>query len=159
MSVSFYTFLYIYTALFNPIPFMLMLCVVTFCMYRERGGGTAGFFVLTLFSVTGITHLIKEYLAIPRPAGNLLAEVGYGFPSMHATVSTVFFLLLLYIWLPVYTGYKKYMFIGLCLFTIITVSLSRVLFQVHSLEQVLWGISFGLLWVILALRLKESLYN
>ncbi len=158
MAVSLYTVLYLYTALFNPVPFFLILTLLSFVVYKERGLRVAFFFVLTLACAAASTLLIKNALAIPRPEGNLLGEDGYGFPSLHATVATLFFLLILHILLPAYRGYKKYVFAFLCLFSAVMVSVSRVLFQVHSVEQVLWGVAFGLFWALMSIHLKRAMH-
>lgn len=94
---------------------------------------------------------LKIWLQIPRPIGGLITEYGYGFPSGHATMATLFSSLLVYAYIShVETRVGKYLLILFGLIFAGAVSYSRIYLGVHSWVDVAGGICLGTFWFILS---------
>lgn len=101
-------------------------------------------------------YVLKEALQIPRPLHGLVYEYGYGFPSGHTTMATLFFLLVI-------ASYKNHIesrvlriaFIISGIVMIGSISYSRIYLGVHSWLDVIGGYALGSLWFILSLWFHE----
>lgn len=90
--------------------------------------------------------VLKEWLAIPRPPDPLITVDTYAFPSGHAT-GAIFLTLLVWWYVKYVVGKEINLLLTSCLLiTVIAVGLSRILFQVHTVEQVLSGYFLGMAW-------------
>lgn len=131
---------------------ILILCLMlaVFLITHKK---THHFFQFVIFITLGALSvwIIKMYLQIPRPIGGLITEYGYGFPSGHATMATLFSLLILYSYIShIKTRIGKYLFILLGLTFAGAVAYSRVYLGVHSLADIAGGICLGTFWFVLS---------
>lgn len=107
------------------------------------------FTVINLVSIFAFNILLKFIFARPRPIGiNLIIEKGYSFPSGHATVSTAFYGLFIYlIWKSKFTKFYKWLFTILLSVLIVLICLSRIYLGVHYTSDVLAGVLFSLVYL------------
>lgn len=98
---------------------------------------------------------LKDVFQRQRPLIPLLEPVGgLSFPSGHALCSMTFFGLLIYfVWRHVKHDWLKYTLTFVLSITIIMIGLSRVYLRVHHASDVLAGFAFGLIWLVLSIKI------
>lgn len=103
--------------------------------------------------------LMKDIFQRQRPLVPLLEPVsGLSFPSGHALCSMTFFGLLIYfVWKHVKHPYIRYSLVFILAFTICMIGLSRVYLRVHHASDVLAGFAFGLIWLILSMKILKRI--
>lgn len=104
---------------------------------------------------------LKDVFQRERPLIPLLEPVGgLSFPSGHALCSMTFYGLLIYfVWRHVKNAYIKYILLLAHAFTIFMIGLSRVYLRVHHASDVLAGFAFGLIWLVLSLKILMRIEN
>ncbi len=138
-------FMYVVTTLFDvSIYFMLVIFCVALLVYLVRNIKYSILFLFSLTSSTLIVLLLKSALDVARPIGGVITAPGQSFPSFHATISAVFFIMLMYIFDDYFSGAKKRVFNTLCVTSLFLVSVSRVYLGVHWVSDVTFGIVLGL---------------
>ena len=94
-----------------------------------------------------ITYTLKNMVERIRPESQFLIETGYSFPSGHASIATIFFVLLIYLFIiKIKSLVLREILIAGSVILIILTSFSRVYLGVHWLSDVLAGIGLGLFW-------------
>lgn len=109
--------------------------------------------------ITLLNQILKFIFARPRPEiMRLIDESGYSFPSGHSMVSTAFYGLLIYlIYKNVKNKYLKWFgCIGLSLL-IIGIALSRVYLGVHYVSDVIGGITFSIIYIIIFTKVIKDI--
>ncbi len=103
----------------------------------------------------GLSELQKYWIARVRPdlEPHLVVVQTSSFPSGHATSSMIFYLTLA-LALTRNTRWHRAAAIGAIMLSLL-IGLSRVMLGVHWPSDVVGGWAFGLLWVLLTLRLAE----
>jgi undecaprenyl-diphosphatase len=90
-------------------------------------------------------------------------EADYSFPSVHALMATVFFTLIIYIFISrIKSLVIRELAIAGAVVLILLVSVSRLYLGVHWLSDIVAGISFGLFWstlMILTVRYFGLIYT
>jgi undecaprenyl-diphosphatase len=105
----------------------------------------------------GLSELQKYWIARPRPDldPHLVVVKTSSFPSGHATSSMIFYLTLA-LTLAAGTRWGRVAAAGAVLLSLL-IGTSRVMLGVHWPSDVIGGWAFGLLWVLLTLRLAGRL--
>jgi membrane-associated protein len=107
--------------------------------------------------------ILKLLINRPRPLGGLVSETGLSFPSQHALMATIFFSLVLFIFIPkINNKWLKYIFAAGNVFLIIAIGFSRIYLRVHWFSDTLAGLALGLFWLtflILVFRIGVKLFN
>ena len=108
-----------------------------------------------------IMIFLKDVFQRQRPLIPLLEPVGgLSFPSGHALCSMTFFGLLIYfVWRHAKIAWLKYTLTFILAVTIIMIGLSRVYLRVHHASDVLAGFAFGLIWLVLSLKILKGIEN
>jgi len=103
-----------------------------------------------------LVELQKIMIARPRPdaCGRFVVTHSYSFPSAHAANSMITFMAIALL-LPVRQR-NRAIAVGLALAATLQVGASRVMLGVHWPSDVIGGWSFGLLWVIVCMRLATD---
>jgi undecaprenyl-diphosphatase len=103
----------------------------------------------------GLSEAQKYWIARVRPDAepHLVAVKTSSFPSGHATSSMIFFLTLALV-LTAGTRWHRPAAVGAVLLSL-AIGTSRVMLGVHWPSDVIGGWAFGMLWVLLTLRLAE----
>lgn len=112
-----------------------------------------------------LTFLAKEFFSRPRPevVPRLVEVTGFSYPSGHSISSTVFYLLLVFLFLRITKEFKiQILVLSFAILIISLVSFSRLYLGVHYPSDVVSGISLGASWILFLsyfyqLQLKKSL--
>lgn len=132
---------------FSNRPIVLLLLIFMGVLLQKE----LAYQALCLITITIILNVaLKGIFQVPLPR-TLDSATGYAFPSGHMMVSTVF-----YIWLALYTPYWSLrILMGIIL---IGIGASLIYFNFHTIIDVLGGVSFGLLVIVIFIYilLKEK---
>lgn len=128
-------------------PFYVAVISYIFWCIDKRFGYRLG---LALLSSITLNVSVKEIFRIPRPIGqpgirSLRVETagGYSFPSGHTQNAASF-------WAYMMLKYRKRWLTAFGALVILLVALSRVYLGVHTPVDVLGGMAFGVLWVLIS---------
>jgi undecaprenyl-diphosphatase len=126
--------------------------------WRGRGR-LAGALVLIVLIGRGLSEAQKYWIARVRPdvEPHLVIVKTSSFPSGHATSSMIFYLTLALV-LTAGTRWHRLAAAGAILLSLL-IGVSRVMLGVHWPSDVIGGWAFGMLWVLLTLRLSERLFS
>ncbi|UOB19612.1 phosphatase PAP2 family protein [Macrococcus armenti] len=129
---------------------LLSLLIVCYLMLK-RMKIDALFFALSMILSGILNPLLKNIFDRERPTLLRLIDItGFSFPSGHAMGSCAFFgSLAILISKNTSCSFKPY-FIGLCVFTILMISISRVYLGVHYPTDIIAGIIGGIVCVLLS---------
>jgi len=129
---------------------LLSLLIVCYLMLK-RMKIEALFFALSMILSGILNPLLKNIFDRERPTLLRLIDItGFSFPSGHAMGSCAFFgSLAILISKNTSSSFKPY-FIGLCVFTILMISISRVYLGVHYPTDIIAGIIGGIVCILLS---------
>ena len=126
--------------------FLLSFAVLLWCVDQEFGYKLG----LAFLTSTVLNAGIKEVFRVPRPIGlpgirslRLETAGGYSFPSGHTQGATTFWLSVM-----IKSGKKWVWVLGSVL--ILSVAVSRLYLGVHFPADVIGGIAFGAVWVLIS---------
>ncbi|MFA6306480.1 MAG: bifunctional DedA family/phosphatase PAP2 family protein [Patescibacteria group bacterium] len=92
--------------------------------------------------------IFKQLIGRSRPAGGLVLETSFSFPSQHSLMAIIFFSLIMFLFYEkIKNKLLKYLFIFSNLFLIMLVGFSRVYLKVHYFSDVMVGFALGLFWL------------
>ena len=137
-------FFYLLTVLFDlTIYFVLLVVFVAILIRLVRNSTHAVFFLLTMTTGAVAVYLLKIFFNTSRPLDPVFNAFGQSFPSYHAALSTVFFIMLMYIFDDYFVGVPKKIFHLLCIVAVFLVSFSRIYLGVHWFSDVFFGVLVG----------------
>lgn len=136
---------------------ILSLIIITLLIFHKKDYHRVKEFSLSLLigvaSSQGLKYLIKK----SRPELMLIPETGYSMPSGHATLSMIFFGMMIYLFKDeIKNTVKKYSFIIINILMIILIGFSRIYLNVHYLSDVIAGFVLGLICILIAIKLIEK---
>lgn len=104
-----------------------------------------------------MNFILKNIFARPRPVSYLLDDVsGYSFPSSHAMCAVAFYgLLCLFVCNTFKSKAMKRLFIILTSILILAIGFSRIYLQAHYLSDVIMGIVFGVLCLLIFITILK----
>ncbi len=146
----------IITDIISPTSIAFVSCLaIAYFIYKKKHYNT----LITTLSFGGgyiITYIIKNLVLRLRPEDGFIIESGYSFPSGHAVMATIFFTLLIYIFIiKIQSLVKRELLIVLCVLLILLTAFSRVYLGVHWLSDVFAGIGLGLFWTTLVILIVK----
>ncbi len=104
----------------------------------------AGIFIFSITSTVASVYILKEIFLRARPLNALYAAHASSFPSGHAAMAGAFFIVIAYIFARhVKSWIYREILIGICILSIIIISLSRVVVNVHWASDVVGGAALG----------------
>ncbi len=127
----------------------LIVLVGLLCLLLHFEKRTRESISLTLSLLTGyiLVFFTKIIFLRPRPPAGMITLSDSSFPSGHATLSTLFFLIIIHTFTPkIPSGLRRFIFVTCNILLIITVCFSRVYLDVHYATDVIAGIALGA-WV------------
>jgi len=154
------TIMVLITNILNP-AFLTVLCLIlTIILIYKREKHKA--YVLISSVILGLISevVIKLLVQRARPIAGLISETGFSFPSGHATIATIFFLMLIFTFrkeIKDQTG--RTIFTVLSIILAITIGLSRIYLGVHWFSDVLGGFALGIFWmsvIVLVIKIKTK---
>ncbi len=126
---------------------ILSIFLLIFLIYKKQYI-KAKIFVITLGLGIIISQILKYTIQRPRPETMTILKEGFSFPSGHATISIIFFGMLIYLFKDkIKNQTLKYIFITINTSLIILISFSRLYLNVHWLTDVLAGLILGLICI------------
>ena len=133
-----------------------LIVVSFFLVFILKSNKQRIFLFLDLISSGLIINVAKNIFLRERPiiGQNLLAD--YSFPSGHTFIAISFYGFLLYLVMKDKESNYKKLKIGILLFLIITIPLSRLILGVHYLTDILGGITLGLAYLFFLIIMYES---
>jgi undecaprenyl-diphosphatase len=131
---------------------LTLAAAVYLVMRRKR---RAALLLITVFTGRLLIEIQKVIIDRPRPgiSPHLVAVNSYSFPSSHAANSMITFMAIALL-LPVRQR-NRAIAVGIGLAFALQVGLSRVMLGVHWPSDVIGGWTFGLLWVMICMRLAS----
>ena len=145
-------FIFISNYLFDTKTLIAVVILLAIFLFKKNKDKS----ILLLASV-GITAVLSEGLKYvfhhARPLISLVKETSYGFPSSHASISIVFFSVLIFIFKDkIKSKLKKNLFIYSSIFLILLIGFSRIYLDAHYLSDVLGGYVLGAIVLILSTK-------
>jgi len=132
--------------------------VAAWLWWRNRGRLALALLLVILIG-RGLSEAQKYWVARARPdlEPHLVVVKTSSFPSGHATSSMIFYLTLA-LALTAGTRWHRVAAAGAIVLSLL-IGTSRVMLGVHWPSDVIGGWAFGMLWVLLTLRLTERLFR
>jgi undecaprenyl-diphosphatase len=144
------TTMMIITNIISPIGLSVLTTILFLILFHKREYNKSLLLILSLTLGLLSELLIKQIIHRIRPEDNLIFVTGYSFPSGHATMATIFFLILIYTFKDeIKNKILKYCFIVSSIILAVLVCLSRVYLNVHWFSDVLAGFILGIFWTTL----------
>ena len=143
-TAGFTEWMYILSNIFDVTIYstIIFLCFVLL-VYLLKGKKYSIFFTTTIVFTGVSVYFLKIFFDVARPLDGVMSVYGQSFPSYHATMSTVFFIILIYIFDDYFSSFIRWVFNFLCVFMIFAISFSRIYLGVHWVSDVVSGIVLG----------------
>lgn len=110
----------------------------------------------SMFLGKGAEVFIKQVIGRDRPLNPIIEADGYSFPSGHATIAIIFYLILAYYFKNhIKNKNIKYLLMSLCLSIILAVGFSRIYLGAHWYSDVIAGYALGLFCFTLMVLILE----
>lgn len=143
-------YLFVFTKLFSLIGFVVASVMMIIGLVLKGRKWSALIFSGSVLGLIVTVNLLKETFRVPRPEQALIQLNDYAWPSGHAAGS---------IFLAVTASYlaagltKKWRLFVYMIFGILTISIgvSRLHLEVHTVFQVVSGYGLGLIWALIAI--------
>ncbi len=132
----------------EPYFVILALLLIGVQIYRKKWHNA----ILSMIALGAgfvIESLIKITIQRIRPEHSLPEDSLYSFPSGHATMSAIFFIMIFYCFKDdIKNNVARWIFLAFNIIMILLVGFSRIYFHVHWLSDIIGGIVLGLMMVI-----------
>lgn len=153
-------FFYPLSAVFDVSLSTVLVCLATIVLiYLFCGRYKAFLFSGTISIGVALSTTFKLVFDTVRPVGGLFVVSGPSFPSYHATIVTIFFICLMYIFDSHLPKLWRVFFNVFSVLIIFLVSFSRIYLGVHWFSDVIGGFVLGFVISISAIYIFKSLYG
>lgn len=158
-------FMYFVTSIFDVtdvvsfLRFMAIVLCVTTLIYFVRNIKYSFFFISVLFVGAIVVYFLKIFFDVNRPTMAVVSVFGQSFPSYHATVATLFFSMLIYIFDDHLKSTKRKIFNFLCILGIFLVAGSRIYLGVHWVSDIIGGVVLGILILYFSIKIFQFYIN
>jgi membrane protein DedA with SNARE-associated domain len=152
------TFMKIVTDAISPTSIAVVsMFVIIYYIYKKNYYNLS---IILLSTIGGyvITYTVKNLVERVRPESLFIVETGYSFPSGHASIATIFFILFIYLFvIKIKSLLWRELWITVSVLMLMSTSFSRIYLGVHWVSDVLAGIGLGLFWTTLMILLVKYL--
>ncbi len=141
----------------NPTALLVVSILCSALLLAKKKRSWAVFFFITIVSAVFTAVLFKSIFQTARPRDQIVPEIGFGFPSAHATAVAVFFLTFAYaIKEKVHDTAIVYLWMLVSAGLIAITGFSRVYLGVHFISDVFAGFALGIFWATLGILVMEQ---
>ncbi len=138
---------------FGSYKFLISLAILMFLVLKNKNIKIFTSFNLLLVYLTNV--ILKHIYLRERPDFTLVSESGYSLPSSHAMCSMAFYGLLIYfVKKYIKNKYFRCIFIIILSLLVLLIGFSRIYLNVHYLSDVIIGYLFGLLSLLLFVKIN-----
>jgi undecaprenyl-diphosphatase len=144
------------TSILIPLFLLASALIALYLMYKKQNQ-KAVFFLTSILIGAVFIQLLKLLFDKVRPGVSLIIETNSSFPSSHAAVSLIFFLVIIYLFKDsIKDRIKRYTFIAVSMLIPFLIGFSRIYLNVHWLSDVLAGFTAAFMYFsILALTASK----
>lgn len=144
---------FLYTKIASTEGFIVIVAisVAVFMLHKQMWRAFA--FLISALGLMLSVEILKNIFKVDRPEFPLIEISGYGMPSGHAAGAAFLALCSSILALRSTTLYRYPIVISTALLAL-SIGFSRVLFQVHTLDQVIAGFVIGCLYALLFLYIE-----
>ncbi|WP_170173472.1 phosphatase PAP2 family protein [Secundilactobacillus silagei] len=146
-------------AFWGTATFNLLICgVIALWLWLTHHHLAAGFVLTAQVGINMLTTIFKLLIQRARPAGKLVAQGGYSFPSGHTTATAMLVLILLLVVIPLCHHLSWRLLLSvLSLAWLVMIGFDRIYLFVHYPSDVLAGLCLALgWWSILQLTIGKT---
>lgn len=112
--------------------------------------------ILTVGSGGIFGMILKKLVHRARPYDHLIQDSGFSFPSGHALASTLVIAIILLLLIPQLNQKLMARILQVLLIIIwLSILISRLYFHAHFTTDVIGGVTLGLLWVMMAIKIYQ----
>src|SRR3989344_6340188 len=132
------------TGVGDTLPMLIMSVLLFIFLLVMKRKHSAAILAFCMLAGLLLKEVVKYLIARERPIG-IVAESGYSFPSGHATMAVIFFLLVIYLFKNDFKNLLlRYSFILVFSLLILAIVVSRLYLGVHWFSDVIGGVFLGL---------------
>ena len=132
------------TGVGDTLPMLIMSVLLFIFLLVMKRKHSAAILAFSMLAGLLLKEVVKYLIARERPIG-IVAESGYSFPSGHATMAVIFFLLVIYLFKNDFKNLLlRYSFILVFSLLILAIVVSRLYLGVHWFSDVNGGVFLGL---------------
>ncbi|MFH1255042.1 MAG: bifunctional DedA family/phosphatase PAP2 family protein [bacterium] len=136
------------TNILSPESLCAIAMIAAVYFFMKKNKCQAALISCSVFGGLILCLIMKTVVGRLRPIGGLVNEIGFSFPSQHATIALIFFVLAIFLFTgKIKNKLLKILFISGNIFLIALVGFSRIYLKAHWFSDVAAGFAFGLFWV------------
>lgn len=156
---SWTTFFKWFAYLGTPTTNMMICLLVALALWLSRRHFEAGWVLTAQVGINALMAIFKMIMQRPRPAGKLVAQAGYSFPSGHTTSTATMVLVILLIVVPLCRfASVRFLLSLISLLWLGMMGFDRIYLFVHYPSDVLAGLCLSLgWWSVLRLSFSHAL--
>lgn len=160
-SEDFFTGFLTFLVTYGSAPYLSVATVLMALFLFLQGEFLIAITFLAIVSTGGIFGIVlKNIFKRPRPKHSLAFEKGYSFPSGHAIATSLFFLTILLLLVPMIDLNSLRLFLTVFLsFLWFIIIFSRLYFHAHHLGDVIVGVFYAVFWVRSGIFIIPALMN
>ena len=139
------------TKIGDPIGSTIIFLILSIILVIKRKRTSLYIFALATILGTALQAGLKNLFERSRPIGGLIKETSYSFPSGHATISAVFLISIIFIFVPfIRSNFSKWVVGVAATMLFLLVAASRIFLWVHWPSDVIGGLLLGSICYLLA---------
>ncbi len=135
------------TDILSPESLCAIAIIAAVCFFMKKNKYQAALIFSSVFGGLVLCLIMKTVVGRLRPVGGLAREIGFSFPSQHATIALIFFALAIFLFTgKIKSKLLKFLFVSGNIFLIALAGFSRIYLKSHWFSDVAAGFAFGLFW-------------
>ncbi len=152
--------MFVFTSFFDASVYtVVVFFLITLLIAIVRSKQHAALFACMMIFASFLVYILKITLDVARPLDGFMDAFGSSFPSFHATMATVFFISIMYIFDSELNPYLRVAFDSVSILGLFTIAFSRVYLGVHWVSDVIAGVILGALIGYLSVLIFERVIH